>query len=233
MARKIAILNAITKIASFLENEDRPKSLDFNLTDLSTFGASKESVSYTRKALRAFAKAVLVERQTPRTFTTKSGEEWTTEGLKALEGVNVKTLKDKELGALFALRTVKPSGAIVSKFYTTIRRMVKEGIMASALAEQESPEPAESKTTRKKPSKKAAKKTVTVAKKPSKKAKKAEPKDTTVSFNGTSVTVPTVDFKLPRESWNERAQAVGVATHGTMTKKEIIIRTVTMEAIFG
>ena len=232
MARKIAILNATTKIASFLQNEDRPKSLDLNLTDLSTFGASKEPVSYTRKALRAFVKAVLVERQTPRTFTTKSGEEWTTEGLKALEGVNVKTLKDKELGALFALRTVKPSGAIVSKFYTTIRRMVKQGIMASALAEQESA-PAKSKTTRKKPSKKAAKKTVTVAKKPSKKAKKAEPKDTTVSFNGTSVTVPTVDFKLPRESWNERAQAVGVATHGTMTKKEIIIRTVTMEAIFG
>ena len=220
MARKIAILNATTKIASFLENEDRPKSLDLNLTDLSTFGASKEPVSYTRKALRAFAKAVLVERQ------------GFNEGLKALEGVNVKTLKDKELGALFALRTVKPSGAIVSKFYTTIRRMVKQGIMASALAEQESPEPAESKTTRK-PSKKAAKKTVTVAKKPSKKAKKAEPKDTTVSFNGTSVTVPTVDYKLPRESWNERAQAVGVATHGTMTKKEIIIRTVTMEAIFG
>lgn len=220
MARKIAILNAITKIASFLENEDRPKSLDLNLTDLSTFGASKEPVSYTRKDLRSFAKAVLVERQ------------GFNEGLKALEGVNVKTLKDKELGALFALRTVKPSGAIVSKFYTTIRRMVKQGIMASALAEQESPEPAESKTTRK-PSKKAAKKTVTVAKKPSKKAKKAEPKDTTVSFNGTSVTVPTVDYKLPRESWNERAQAVGVATHGTMTKKEIIIRTVTMEAIFG
>lgn len=221
MARKIAILNAITKIASFLGNEDRPKSLDLNVTDLSTFGASKEPVSYTRKALRAFAKAVLVERQ------------GFNEGLKALEGVNVKTLKDKELGALFALRTVKPSGAIVSKFYTTIRRMVKQGIMASALAEQESSEPAESKTTRKKPSKKAAKKTVTVAKKPSKKAKKAEPKDTTVSFNGTSVTVPTVDFKLPRESWNERAQAIGVATHGTMTKKEIIIRTVTMEAIFG
>ncbi len=219
MARKIAILNAITKIASFLENEDRPKSLDLNLTDLSTFGASKEPVSYTRKTLRVFAKAVLVERQ------------GFNEGLKALEGVNVKTLKDKELGALFALRTVKPSGAIVSKFYTTIRRMVKQGIMASALAEQESA-PAESKTTRK-PSKKAAKKTVTVAKKPSKKAKKAEPKDTTVSFNGTSVTVPTVDYKLPRESWNERAQAVGVATHGTMTKKEIIIRTVTMEAIFG
>jgi hypothetical protein len=221
MARKNAILNAITKIASFLENEDRPKSLDLDVTDLSTFGATKEPVSYTRKALRAFAKAVLVERQ------------GFNEGLKALEGVNVKTLKDRELGALFALRTVKPSGAIVSKFYTTIRRMVKNGIMAAALAEQESSEPTESKTTRK-PSKKAKKaKTVKVAKKPSKKAKKAEPKDTMVSFSGTAVTIPTVEFKLPRSDWNTRAQAIGVSTNGKMTKKELIVRTVTMESIFA
>jgi hypothetical protein len=220
MARKIAILNATTKIASFLGNEDRPKSLDLNVKDLSTFGATKEPVSYTRKALRAFAKAVLLERQ------------GFNQGLKALEGVNVKTLKDKELGALFALRTVKPSGAIVSKFYTTIRRMVKNGIMAAALTEQESSEPTESKTTRK-PSKKAKKaKTVTVAKKPSKKAKK-EPKDTVVSYSGTVVTIPTVDFKLPRSDWNTRAQAIGVSTNGQMTKKELIVRTVTMESIFA
>ena len=213
MARKNAILTTIRMIAEFLRNPDRPKSLDLNVTDLSTFGATKEPVSYTRKALRAFAKAVLVERQ------------GFNQGLKALEGVNVKTLKDSQLGELFALRTVKPSGAIVSKFYTTIRRMVKNGIMASALAEQDTPAPKKSKTTRK-PSKKAAKK-------PSKKVAKKEPKDTTVSFSGTSVTIPTVDFKLPRKDWNTRAEGIGLSTNGTMTKKELIVRTVTMQAIFG
>ena len=220
MARKNAILTTIRKIAGFLRNPDRPKSLDLNVTDLSTFGASKEPITYRRKALRAFAKAVLVERQ------------GFNQGLKALEGVNVKTLKDIPLGELFALRTVKPSGAIVSKFYTTIRRMVKDGIMAAALAKQESSEPTESKTTRK-PSKKAKKaKTVTVAKKPSKKAKK-EPKDTVVSFSGTVVTIPTVDFKLSRKDWDTRAQAIGVSTNGQMTKKELIVRAVTMESIFA
>ena len=126
MAKKNAILTVITTIASFLRNEDRPNSLELNVTDLRTFSPSEEPVSYTRKALRAFVKAVLVERQTPAvTVSKETGEEFQRQGLAALKGINIKALKDTRLGELFALRTAKPNGTQLSKFYTTIRRMVK------------------------------------------------------------------------------------------------------------
>ena len=230
MATKTLILSVIRSIVRFLGNPDRPETVDLPVTDLATFGRSKKRVPYSRKVVRAFVKAVLLERQTPRTFTTKSGEEWTSEGLKALEGLNIKSLKDLQLADLFGMSTAKPSGENLSKFYTTIRRMVKTKIMAAAIEDA-----SETKTTKPKASKKSkARKAKPAAKKPKASKKKAEPKDTVVSFAGVApVTIPTTEWKKPRAHWAQRAEAVGLVVGGTMSKKEIIVRTIAFEAMFG
>ena len=124
MATKALINQVIGLIVAFLRNPDRPATLSLPVNDLTTFSRSKSSVTYTRKQVRAFVKAVLVERQS-------FGD-----GLKSLTGINITFLKDLGLGDLFSLRTLKPSGATPSKYYTTIRRMVKDGIMAGAIEAQ-------------------------------------------------------------------------------------------------
>lgn len=231
MAKKNAILTVITTIASFLRNEDRPNSLELNVTDLRTFSPSEEPVSYTRKALRAFVKAVLVERQTTRTITTKSGESWTMTGLASLKGINIKALKDVQLGELFAQRTAKPNGTQLSKFYTTIRRMVKGEldlvIEDDTPAKPKAPAPKKPKASKTKVTKvpKKAKKTNTPAK-----PKASEPVETIVSHNGTSVTIPTVDFKQNRAHWASRAEALGLSAK-TGSKKSLIVKVVTVESL--
>jgi len=228
MAKKNAILTIIRMIASFLRNEDRPNSLELNVTDLRTFSPSEEPVSYTRKALRAFVKAVLVERQTPAVTVSKdTGEEFQRQGLAALKGINIKALKDTRLGELFALRTAKPNGTQLSKFYTTIRRMVK-GELDLVIEDDTPAKPKAAASKKPKASKKKAKK----AKKTntSAKPKASEPVETTVSHNGTSVTIPTVEFKKPRSFWAARAEALGLSAK-TGTKKSLIVKAVTVESL--
>jgi len=170
--------------------------------------------------VRAFVKAVLVERQTPRSGVTKvTKETYTTQGLKALQGVNITFLKDLGLGDLFSLRTLKPSGATPSKYYTTIRRMVKGGIMAGAIEAQ-----SETTTTVSKPK-------PTNTQKP--KATKPKPTgDKTVSFGGLQVTLPAADYAEPKAVWTARAKAVGCKS-SAKTKAELVVRTVTYEALFA
>ena len=103
MATKALINQVIGLIVAFLRNPDRPATLSLPVNDLTTFSRSKSSVTYTRKQVRAFVKAVLVERQS-------FGD-----GLKSLTGINITFLKDLGLGDLFSLRTLKPSGATPSK----------------------------------------------------------------------------------------------------------------------
>tara|TARA_R100000005_G_C4977447_1_gene188358 strand:- start:364 stop:1020 length:657 start_codon:yes stop_codon:yes gene_type:complete len=218
MATKTLILSVIRSIVRFLGNPDRPETVDLPVTDLATFGRSKKRVPYSRKVVRAFAKAVLLERQ------------GFNEGLKALEGKNIKSLKDLQLAELLGLTTAKPSGENLSKFYTTIRRMVKTKIMAAAIEDA-----SETKATKPKASKKSkARKAKPAAKKPKASKKKAEPKDTVVSFAGVApVTIPTTEWKKNRAHWAQRAKAVGLVVGGEMSKKEIIVRTIAFEAMFG
>ena len=213
MASKALITTVIELIVAFLQNPDRPATLSLPVNDLTTFGRSKSSVTYTRNRVRAFAKAVLVERQS-------FGD-----GLQSLTGVNIKSLKDLGLGSLLSMRTVKPSGAAVSKYYTTIRRMVKLGIMAGAIEAQSEP-------TASKP--KAAVKPKAVVKAVAKPKAVIKPKPTgnkTVTFGGLSVVIPAADYAQTKSVWTARAQAVGCKSVAP-TKAELVVRTVTYEALF-
>ena len=210
MATKALINRIIGLMVSFLRNPDRPETLSLPVTDLATFSRSKTSVSYTRSQVRAFVKAVLTERQG---FNA---------GLTALEGVNIKSLKDLRLGQLFSLRTTKPSGETPSKYYTTIRRMVRLGIMAAAIEQQE-----ESKTPTSKPK---------ANKRKSKNTRKSKPKakptgDKTVTFGGLTVTVPASDYSEPKKNWTARAEAAGVEVASNASKAELVVRTVTYELL--
>ena len=222
MATKALINRVIGLIVTFLRNSDRPETLSLPVNDLATFSRSKTSVTYTRKQVRAFTKAVLIERQTPRSgVSKKTGEAYTTQGLKALENVNITFLKDFGLGDLFSLRTTKPSGDTPSKYYTTIRRMVKQGIMARAIE-------AQSKPTASKP------KTVAKPKANTQKPKADTPKptgDKTVTFGGLQVTVPAADYAETKSVWTARAKAVGCKSSAS-TKAELVVRTVTYETLF-
>lgn len=153
MARKSDILNAVKMTAEFLGDSERPQSLSLRVDSLSTLTRTPKGVQHTRKSLRAFAKALLTERQN---FGA---------GLYILKDVNVKALKDAQLGEL--LGATNPNG--VSKYYTTIRRMTYSNILATAIAEQETSEP--------KVVAKATKVVVKTTKKPrkSKTSKKAKP----------------------------------------------------------
>ena len=207
MATKALINQVIGLIVAFLRNPDRPATLSLPVNDLTTFSRSKSSVTYTRKQVRAFVKAVLVERQS-------FGD-----GLKSLTGINITFLKDLGLGDLFSLRTLKPSGATPSKYYTTILRMVKDGIMAGAIEAQ-----SETTTTVSKPK-------PTNTQKP--KATKPKPTgDKTVSFGGLQVTLPAADYAEPKAVWTARAKAVGCKS-SAKTKAELVVRTVTYEALFA
>ena len=223
MATKALINRIIGLMVSFLRNPDRPETLSLPVTDLATFSRSKTSVSYTRSHVRAFVKAVLTERQTPRTGVSKTTREtYTTQGLAALEGVNIKSLKDLRLGELFSLRTSKPNGSTPSKFYTTIRRMVKLGIMAAAIEQQE-----ESKTPTSKPKANRRKSKNTRKSKP-----KAEPTgDKTVTFGGLTVTIPASEYSEPKKNWTARAEAAGVEVSSKASKTELVVRTVTYELL--
>ena len=220
MATKALINQVIGLIVAFLRNPDRPATLSLPVNDLTTFSRSKSSVTYTRKTVRAFVKAVLVERQTPRSGVTKlTKETYTTQGLKALQGVNITFLKDLGLGDLFSLRTLKPNRSTPSKYYTTIRRMVKGGIMAGAIEAQ-----SETTTTVSKPK-------PTNTQKP--KATKPKPTgDKTVSFGGLQVTLPAADYAEPKAVWTARAKAVGCKS-SAKTKAELVVRTATYEALFA
>lgn len=220
MATKALINQVIGLIVAFLRNPDRPATTSLPVNDLTTFSRSKSSVTYTRRAVRAFTKAVLIERQTPRSGVTKlTGEAYTTQGLKALENVNITFLKDLGLGELFSLRTLKPSGATPSKYYTTIRRMVKGGIMAGAIEAQ-----SETTTTVSKP------KPANTQQEP--KAEKPKPTgDKTVTFGGLQVTLPAADYAEPKAVWTARAKAVGCKSSAP-TKAELVVRTITYEALF-
>lgn len=209
MATKALINQVIGLIVAFLRNPDRPATLSLPVNDLTTFSRSKSSVTYTRKQVRAFVKAVLVERQS-------FGD-----GLKSLTGINITFLKDLGLGDLFSLRTLKPSGATPSKYYTTIRRMVKDGIMAGAIEAQ-----SETTTTVSKPK-------PTNTQEPKPKATKPKPTgDKTVSFGGLQVTLPAADYAEPKAVWTARAKAVGCKS-SAKTKAELVVRTVTYEALFA
>ena len=160
MATKIGICKAITTTAQFLGNSDRPKVCKLEVIDFQTFDSTpkvsknrRASVSFSRKAVRAMAKAVLTERQS-------FGQ-----GLYILRDVNIKALKDAQLGEL--LGATNPNG--VSKYYTTIRRMAYQGRLAEAIASAEEDNTQE-------PEAKPQKKTTKKARKPkaSKKPRKSK-----------------------------------------------------------
>ena len=121
MAKKSDILRSIKPTAEFLGNSDRPSVCTLRVDSLSTLSRNTKGVQYTRKSLRAFAKAILTERQS-------FGE-----GIYILKDVNIKVLKDAQLGEL--LSATNPNG--VSKYYTTIRRMTYQNILADAIASAE------------------------------------------------------------------------------------------------
>lgn len=236
MASKALITTVIELIVAFLQNPDRPATLSLPVNDLTTFGRSKSSVTYTRNRVRAFTKAVLVERQTPHLIEMKvkvdgvwlpSGETYQQQGLQSLLGVNIKSLKDLGLGSLLSMRTVKPSGAAVSKYYTTIRRMVKGGIMASAIAAQSEPTASKPKgllhVRHEKQLAAAAKPKAVIKPKPT--------GNKTVTFGGLSVVIPAADFAATKSAWSARAKAVGCKSVAP-TKAELVVRTVTYEALF-
>ena len=145
MAKKTDILKAVKTTAEFLGNSDRPSVCTLRVDSLSTLARNTKGVQYTRKSLRAFAKAILTERQS-------FGE-----GIYILKDVNIKALKDSQLGEL--LSATNPNG--VSKYYTTIRRMTYQNILADAIASAEEDEPEakpQKKTTKKARKPKASKK---------------------------------------------------------------------------
>jgi len=209
MATKALINQVIGLIVAFLRNPDRPATLSLPVNDLTTFSRSKTSVTYTRTKVRAFVKAVLVERQS---FGN---------GLASLTGINITFLKDIGLGDLFSLRTTKPSGATPSKYYTTIRRMVKQGIMAGAIEAQSETTPSETKpsNTQQKPKAEMPLLVLDIA------------GDKTVTFGGLQVTIPAADYAEPKAVWTARAKAVGCKS-SAKTKAELVVRTVTYEALF-
>ena len=163
MAKKNDIVRCIKTTAEFLGNSDRPSVCTLRVDSLSTLARNTKGVQYTRKSLRAFAKAILTERQS-------FGE-----GIYILRDVNIKALKDAQLGEL--LSATNPNG--VSKYYTTIRRMVYQNILAEAIASEEEDEPEA------KPQKKKARKPKASSKKPSKKAQLTKAEEELFDETGT------------------------------------------------
>ena len=235
MAKKTEIINAVKTTAEFLRNSDRPSVCTLRVDSLSTLARNTKGVQYTRKSLRAFAKAVLTERQS-------FGE-----GLFILKDKNIKALKDAELGELFS--ATNPNG--VSKYYTTIRRMVYQNILAEAIASEEEPKKARKPKASKKA--KSSKKTqlteveealfdedgnLDPQPKAEKKVKKAVPKgtvDLTAIVNGKKyqTTLPKADWENSNFSqWEFKANSRNIPTSGR-SKKELAVLVGVHDSIFA
>ena len=167
MAKKSDILKCTKTIAQFLGNSERPSKLGLRVDNLSTLNRTAKAVEFSIKDLRSFAKVVLTERQSSRPWTStcpKTGKvsSGITTGLYILKDVNIKKLKDAQLGEL--LGAVNPNG--VSKYYSTIRRMTYSNILAVALEEQveDKPKVAKAKKPRVKKSKTSSTKKPKVSK---------------------------------------------------------------------
>ena len=160
MAKKSDILKTITTTAEFLGNSDRPSVCTLRVVNLTTLEKSPKGIQYSRKALRAFAKAILTYRQTPRDWTSTCPEtgkvtSGTTTGLYILKDVNIKALKDSQLSEL--LSATNPNG--VSKYYSSLRKMIYNNILEEAIEAETEPEAKPQKKTTKKARKpKASKK---------------------------------------------------------------------------
>jgi hypothetical protein len=260
MATKSTILTTIKTTAEFLGNSDRPEVCTLRVDSLSTLSRNTKGVQYKRKALRAFAKAILTERQSYN------------DGIYILRDVNVKALKDSQLGEL--LSATNPNG--VSKYYTTIRRMVYQNILADALASEETEaEPQHTETEAKPQTKKpraskkakAKKPRASKAKKPkaSKKAEKvldaildengnlkttlpeSEPvkgslkgakTDTTTlsaTFGNKTVTVsiPVKDWEnTSRKHWVDQCRAEGLGFDTSWNKREIAVHFINCSTMY-
>ena len=168
MAKATDIKMIIRQTAEFLKDSSRPNSLGLKVVNLTTLQRSKTLVSFSRKELRSFAKTILTFRSVQRDTLCKDGTTFQSEPLYILKDVNIKSLKDSELGELFSATTLKGNGENLSKYYRTVVKMVYKGILSTALAEEEK----ESKTPRKpKVSNTQKKPKVSKAKKSTKKPK--------------------------------------------------------------
>ena len=244
MAKKSDILRSIKTTAEFLGNSDRPSVCTLRVDSLSTLARNTKGVQYTRKSLRAFAKAILTERQS-------FGD-----GIYILRDVNIKSLKDAQLGEL--LSATNPNG--VSKYYTTIRRMTYQNILAEAIASVEEDEPEakpQKKTTKKARKPKASKKskaskkpkltkaeqelfdeTGTLKKPKASKVKKAVPKGT-VTLNAV-INGKKMEAKLPKAEWEGsnlsqwefKANSRNIPTLGR-SKKELAVLVGVHDSIFA
>jgi phage-related minor tail protein len=235
MAKKTEIINAVKTTAEFLRNSDRPSVCTLRVDSLSTLARNTKGVQYTRKSLRAFAKAILTERQS-------FGD-----GIYILRDVNIKALKDAQLGEL--LSATNPNG--VSKYYTTIRRMVYQNILAEAIASEEEPKKARKPKASKKA--KSSKKTqlteveealfdedgnLDPQPKAEKKVKKAVPKgtvDLTAIVNGKKyqTTLPKADWENSNFSqWEFKANSRNIPTSGR-SKKELAVLVGVHDSIFA
>ena len=190
MATKNGICRAITTTAQFLGNSDRPKVCKLEVKDFQTFDSTPKvsknrrgSISFSRKAVRAMAKAVLTERQ-------NFGE-----GIYILRDVNIKALKDAQLGELFL--ATNPKGD--SKYYTTIRRMAYQGRLAEAIAsaEEDNTQEPEAKP-QKKTTKKARKPKASKKAKSSKKTQLTKAEEELFDENGTLDPQPKAEKKVKK-----------------------------------
>ena len=264
MAKKSVIMTTIKTTAEFLRNSDRPSVCTLRVVNLTTLAKSPKGIQYNRKALRAFAKAILTYRQTPREWTSTCPEtgkvtSGTTTGLYILKDVNIKALKDAQLGEL--LSATNPNG--VSKYYSSLRKMIYNNILEEAIEAETEPEAKPQKKKARKPkasSKKSSKKTqLTKAEeelfedgnlkpyqpkaekakpKASKKAKKAVPKGTvtlTAIVNGKKyqATLPKADWENSNYSqWEFKANSRNIPTIGR-SKKELAVLVGVHDSIFA
>ena len=195
MAKKSDILKTITTTAAFLGTSDRPSVCTLRVVNLTTLEKSPKGIQYSRKALRAFAKAILTYRQTPRDWTSTCPEtgkvtSGTTTGLYILKDVNIKALKDSQLSEL--LSATNPNG--VSKYYSSLRKMIYNNILEEAIEAETEPEAKPQKKTTKKARKpKASKKA-----KSSKKTQLTKAEEELFDENGTLDPQPKAEKKVKK-----------------------------------
>lgn len=245
--------------AEFLGNSDRPSVCTLRVVNLTTLEKSPKGIQYSRKALRAFAKAILTYRQTPRDWTSTCPEtgkvtSGSTTGLYILKDVNIKALKDSQLSEL--LSATNPNG--VSKYYSSLRKMIYNNILEEAIEAETEPEAKPQKKTTKKARKpKASKKAKSSKKtqltkaeeelfdengnlapqpKAESKVKKAVPKgtvDLTAIVNGKKyqATLPKADWENSNLShWEFQANIRNIPTFGR-SKKELAVLVGVMDSM--